>query len=247
MLTIFCFQRIIKERLIGLIRTSCQLPVVSCQFLRQLVTDNWQLVANSWRLILLNFFVVGFLSCDDLGRKEIVVATTIIIPKKEVLKDTLVLHANEGLIYYMKQPFSGYSVTYYPDGALAEKIAYWQGKKQGVYQKWYADGTLSFEANYEAGRKNGRSKTWWRDGGLRSESIHKMGMTHGNQRQWYQSGQLFKSMNIVNGKEEGLQQAWRENGKIYNNYEAKNGRIFGLKRASLCYELEAEIVQYAED
>ena len=34
-----------------------------------------------------------------------------------------------------------------------------------------------------------------------------------------------------------------QNGKIYNNYEAKNGRIFGLKRASLCFQLEDEIVQ----
>jgi antitoxin component YwqK of YwqJK toxin-antitoxin module len=50
-------------------------------------------------------------------------------------------------------------------------------------------------------------------------------------------------MAIVNGQEEGMQKAWRENGKIYNNYEAKNGRIFGLKRASLCFQLEDEIVQ----
>ncbi|MEM7512572.1 MAG: toxin-antitoxin system YwqK family antitoxin, partial [Bacteroidota bacterium] len=52
---------------------------------------------------------------------------------------------------------------------------------------------------------------------------------------------------LVGGKEEGLQQAWRENGKIYNNYEAKNGRIFGLKRANLSYELDNEIIQYAEE
>ncbi|MFK7983102.1 MAG: toxin-antitoxin system YwqK family antitoxin, partial [Saprospiraceae bacterium] len=153
--------------------------------------------ANIWRLTLLNLFAVVFLSCGDLGRKEIVANTTIDIPEKEILKDTLVLHVNEGLVYYLEHPFSGYSVDYYPNGVLVEKISYWQGKKQGTYQKWYADGTLSFEANYEGGRKNGLSKTWWRDGVLRSESTHEMGITNGNQRQWYQSGQLFKSINIV--------------------------------------------------
>ena len=74
-----------------------------------------------------------------------------------------------------------------------------------------------------------------------------MGRTNGPQKQWYKNGQLFKFLNIVDGREVGLQQAWRENGKIYNNYEAKSGRIFGLKRVNLCYELEEEMVQYADE
>ncbi|MFK7981436.1 MAG: toxin-antitoxin system YwqK family antitoxin, partial [Saprospiraceae bacterium] len=73
------------------------------------------------------------------------------------------------------------------------------------------------------------------------------GIGNGEQKEYYKSGAKFKLKHLINGKEEGIQQSWRENGKIYNNYEAKNGRIFGLKRASLCYELEEEIVQYAED
>ncbi len=236
--TIFYFQKIIKELRIGLIKTSCGLWVAS-------FTRSSQLVLCYWRLVLLNLLFIGFLSCGDLERKEMVAEMTILVPKKEILKDSLVLHANKGLFYHLGQPFSGYSIAYYPNGELVEKIGYWKGKKQGVYQKWYPDGTLSFEAHYEKGRKEGTSKTWWKTGVLRSESIHQMGVTHGNQKQWYKSGQLFKSINIVNGKEEGIQQAWRENGKIYNNYEAKNGRIFGLKRAGLCYELEEEVVQYS--
>ena len=238
--TIFYFQRIIKEPRIGLIKPSCGLRVTSC-------IRGSQLVANIWYLALLNLLVLGFLSCGNQEQKEIAVETVIPILDKEVVKDKLTLHANEGLVYHLAEPFSGYSTAYYSNGKMAEKIGYWKGKKQGVYQKWYPDGTLSFEAHYQKGRKDGISKTWWKTGALRSESIHQMGVTHGNQKQWYKSGQLFKSIHIVNGKEEGLQQAWRENGKIYNNYEAKNGRIFGLKRASLCYGLEEEVVQYSDD
>ncbi len=234
--TTFYFQKIIKERQIGLIKTSCQLPVICCQLFAPLKIGNGQLVILFFSLCLFS------ISCQGI---EIVEETIIQIPEKEVLKDSLVLHAYEGLFYHLTAPFSGYSMKYYPNGELAEKIGYWKGKKQGVYQKWYPDGTLSFEAHYQKGRKDGISKTWWKTGALRSESIHQMGVTHGNQKQWYKSGQLFKSIHIVNGKEEGLQQAWRENGKIYNNYEAKNGRIFGLKRASLCYGLEEEMVQYS--
>jgi len=210
--------------------------VVDCQLcVKQLTTDNRQ-------LLIFSSLCLVFFSCQNIAKD-----TAIQIPEKEVVKAQIILHPNEGLVYHLAQPFSGYSIKYYPNDTLAERIGYWQGKKQGTYQKWYADGVLSFEANYQKGRKQGISKTWWRNGVLRSASIHEMGVTNGTQRQWYQSGQLFKSMHIVDGKEEGLQQAWRENGKIYNNYEAKNGRIFGLKRANLCYGLEEEIVQYSVD
>lgn len=220
----------IKERLIKLIKMSYPLSLVRCRFFN--------------RQLKLVFFAFCLVFC---GCHHVVETATIHIPEQEIVKEKLVLHPNEGLVYFLKQPFSGYSIRYYSNGTLAERIGYWQGKKQGTYQKWYNDGILSFEANYNKGRKDGISKTWWRNGLLRSESIHAMGKTNGSQKQWYKNGQLFKSMNIVDGKEVGLQQAWRENGKIYNNYEAKNGRIFGLKRASLCYELEDEMVQYAED
>ena len=237
MLTTSYFQEIIKERLIRLIKRCCQLLVISYQSIyKWLITDYLQIP-----LILISFCVLLF-SCQNNARD-----TIIHIPEKEVLKEKLVLHPNKGLVFHLEQPFSGYATSYYPNAVMSERVGYWLGKKQGVYQKWFKDGRLSFEANYQEGKKHGTSKTWWRNGALRSASIHEMGITNGIQKQWYQNGQLFKLMRIVDGKEEGLQQSWRDNGKIYNNYEAKNGRIFGLKRANLCYELEDEIVQYARD
>jgi len=225
MLTIFCSQKIIKERLIELIKNNILSNFISGQLVK------WSLMTVSFCLIL------G--SC-----KKVVKQKNLPVPEKEILESALELRANEGLVYHHLQPFTGYSVAYYLNDTLAERIAYVTGKKQGLYQKWYPTGVLSYEANYLKGRKHGISKTWWKNGVLRSESKHVKGVTNGNQKQWYKSGQLFKSMNIVDGREEGIQQAWRENGKIYNNYEAKNGRIFGLKRANLCYELEEEVVQY---
>lgn len=164
-----------------------------------------------------------------------------------ISSDSIILKANQGLFYYQNKPFTGTSISYYPNGNPATKIQFLNGKKEGLYQKFYPNKGISFEANYKNGRQNGTIKTWWKDGILRSEANKKNGVVEGLQTQWYASGAKFKEMNYVNGKEEGLQKAWRENGKIYNNYEAKNGRIFGLKRASLCYELEDEIVQFEDE
>ncbi|WP_157496456.1 toxin-antitoxin system YwqK family antitoxin [Flavobacterium gelidilacus] len=164
----------------------------------------------------------------------------------EVKKDDLVVNPEKGLVYYKNEPFTGNSVQFYLNSVKAESIAYRNGIQNGLFQKWFDTGKISFEANYKNGLLDGKSYTWWKNNNKRSESNYANGISQGVQKQWYQSGAIFKEITLVNGKEEGLQKAYRENGKIYNNYEAKNGRIFGLKRASLCYELEEEVIQYKE-
>ena len=179
------------------------------------------------------FIIMIFVSCQK--------------PLIEVNEDLLKLDPQKGLVFYKDKPFTGTSIKYYSNGKKEIAIDYFLGKKQGIYKKWFDDGTLSFESHYAKGKKNGVTKTWWRNGNLRSELYSEHGASNGQQKQWYKSGAKFKVINLANGKEEGLQQSWRENGKIYNNYEAKDGKIFGLKRASLCYELDDEIIQYKTD
>ena len=120
MLTISYFQEIIKERLTQLIKGCCQLSVISYQSIyKRLITDYLQI-----SLILTSFFVLLF-SCQNKAED-----TKIDIPEKEVLKEKLVLHPNKGLVFHLEQPFSGYATSYYTNEVMAERIGYWQGKKQ---------------------------------------------------------------------------------------------------------------------
>lgn len=165
----------------------------------------------------------------------------------EVLKDSLRLIPEKGLVFYKDEPFSGISIEYYPDDlSLAERMPYHEGIKHGHTQKWFEDGLLSYEAYYDKGQLIDSSRTWWKNGNIRSQSFYIDGEIHGTQRQWYISGALFKELNYNMGVEEGMQKAWRENGKIYNNFETKNGRIFGLKRANLCFSLDNEEIKTKE-
>ncbi len=157
--------------------------------------------------------------------------------------ELLTTNAKDQLVYHDKELFTGTAVVFYPNQLAAETTEYIDGKKNGAYKLYFADGKLSFESNYKNDLQDGTGKSWWKDGKLRSESHYKNGVVEGTQKQWYRSGRIFKELNIKEGKEVGMQKAWRENGKIYNNYEAKDGRIFGLKRATLCYDLEEEIIQ----
>ena len=159
-------------------------------------------------------------------------------------QDSLNLIPEVGLVYYLGKPFTGTGVSYLEGTKKATQIDYLKGKKHGFYRKWFDNGVLSFESEYLDGKKHGYTKTWWANSNMRSEANFEKGIANGVQKEWYKSGMKFKVRNLVDGKEKGLQKSWRENGTLYNNYEAKNGRIFGMKRATLCYDLDDEKVQY---
>lgn len=146
-------------------------------------------------------------------------------------------------------PFSGFAVTYYPDGSLKEKFGILEGKKQNEAMQWYPDGHFQNVTTYHKGKMHGEKKTWSAD------SVHVLiahfnfhtGKAHGEQTKWYPTGELFKKLNLNKGREEGIQQAFRKNGTLFANYEARDGRIFGLKKAALCYGLEDEQMNSKED
>ena len=162
---------------------------------------------------------------------------------EEVNNQLLLLKPNLGLVFYNGKPFTGISIKTIHEIKI-EEIHYLAGIKHGSFKKWFSDGSISYKTKYVAGKKEGKAISWWRNGTIRSEEFFKNGLARGVQKQWYKTGEKFKEITISEGKEEGLQKAWRKNGKLFINYEAKNGRIFGLKRASLCYDLQNEKVQY---
>lgn len=172
--------------------------------------------------------------------------TSMEIPNKTIDKSSVDYKNKISLWTLNDQPYSGYIVSYHPDGILKEKTGVLNGRRQNLSSQWYPDGHLKQVVNYHRGKLHGEKKRWTSDADhiLVAELNFVNGRAHGEQTQWYVTGELYKKLNLNMGKEEGLQQAFRENGEVYANYEARNGRIFGLKKAALCYGLENENLKY---
>ena len=174
------------------------------------------------------------------------IETVLEIPNTIVI-DTLLHYNNKTSRWTLdSQLYSGYAVSYYQDSILKEKTGILNGKKQNQTTRWYPDRHLKQVANYYKGKLHGEKKKWSSDANhtLISQLNYHLGKAHGEQKLWYPSGQLFKKLNLSMGKEEGIQQGFRKNGNLFANYEAKEGRIFGLKKATLCFGLEDENIQY---
>jgi antitoxin component YwqK of YwqJK toxin-antitoxin module len=196
-------------------------------------------------LLLLIFLNLS--ACAKTAKKTIEVSEQQIVYKEitalEVPKNAIELSPEKGMWYYQGIPFNGYAVTYYANEKIAERIGYFNGKKEGVAKKWFKNGVPQKISHYRENRLHGVETIWWSTGALAAKFTYNHGFKDGTQQRWYTNGQLSRKTNYTKGKEEGIQQAWLENGKIYVNYEAKNGRSFGLRKAKLCFALENEIVQ----
>ncbi|MBP0903319.1 toxin-antitoxin system YwqK family antitoxin [Mariniflexile gromovii] len=167
---------------------------------------------------------------------------SVIIDTTVVAKSQLVLNQIEGTWYYKSKPFNGYSLKFYNNGVLQEKLGFLNGKRQGIAKRWSELGVLRVQCYYNQNNLVGIYKSFWENGELSEESTYENGVKQGVEKQWYDNGQLSKLRHLVDGNEVGMQQAWLKNGTLYVNYEAKNGRVFGLLRSNLCYQLENEKV-----
>jgi len=165
----------------------------------------------------------------------------------QLTEESLLIYHNNGAVWTLEgKLYSGYIVSYYPNGSLQEKFGVLNGKKQNEAKGWYPNGELKFIANYYDGKLHGEKKSWAADSShnLVSHLNYHLGKAHGLQQRWYPTGEIFKILHFSLGKEEGLQQAFRKNGDLFANYEARAGRVFGLKRSNLCFGLDNEAVIY---
>ena len=110
--------------------------------------------------------------------------------------DELVLKPMEGKWYYNSRPFSGIAVKKYSDGALLSRIAYVDGKKQGLALWWFDTGDSQKRANFKANRLHGQVITWWPNGLKSSESNYESGVLNGVQKRWHSNGQLARKTQL---------------------------------------------------
>ncbi len=190
-------------------------------------------------LFFIPFVFFLFTNCNI---KEAKTTAAVVVNDVEVLKKELVLNQIEGKWYYKNEPFSGYSLTFYPNDTSAERLGFINSKREGVARQWSEKGVLRVESYYKENRLDSVYKTWWDNGVLSAKSNYVEGVKQGVEEEWYSTGQLAKQRQLNDGQEQGLQKAWLQNGTLYVNYEAKNGRIFGMRKANSCYKLENEVV-----
>jgi len=83
--------------------------------------------------------------------------------EKEVFHSCLT-ESDDGLMMYESVPFSGVSVSHYPDGQLESKNSYSNGKQDGIHEWYDNNGQLRSKTSYSNGKLDGIHEWYHRDG-----------------------------------------------------------------------------------
>ncbi|MFT5213906.1 MAG: antitoxin component YwqK of YwqJK toxin-antitoxin module, partial [Patiriisocius sp.] len=125
-----------------------------------------------------------------------------------VEKSQLTLIPEKGRWFYKDRPFNGFAVVYHPNKKTAEKVGYFNGRKEGEAFKYFENGNIQKKSFYKENKLDRKKVVFWGNGNLASESNYNNGAKSGLQLTWFENGQLAKRKNLKEGKENGLQQAW---------------------------------------
>ena len=136
--------------------------------------------------------IVGVLllfSCKKEGNTQIAISSKS-ISSLEVNKNELSLNSTTGVWFYHKKPFNGYSLKYYSNALVSERIGFFNGKREGVAKKWFSNGFLKKEYFYVDNTIDGVSKSFWPNGELAKRVVYVGGIKEGVEMSWHQKGKI---------------------------------------------------------
>jgi antitoxin component YwqK of YwqJK toxin-antitoxin module len=177
---------------------------------------------NKVIILLLPAIICGFLfSCTS-------------APALPVNSNNPLLQLQGGILCYEGKPFTGTAYRLYPDGSIARKTQYADGREDGIMQGWYPGKVLQENRLFADGKKVGIHKGWWPNGKAKFEYMFTNDEHNGTAKEWFSDGKLFRVFHYNMGHEDGLQQMWWPDGTIRANYVVKDGQQYGLIGRKLC-------------
>jgi antitoxin component YwqK of YwqJK toxin-antitoxin module len=82
-------------------------------------------------------------------------------------------------------------ITYHPNGRIKSKVAYSNGKPEGIYTEWYPDGEVESTIEYHNGQRNGVTTEYFKNGNKSMEMIYiNNTVVHKSEKTWYENGVL---------------------------------------------------------
>ncbi|MEQ6118678.1 toxin-antitoxin system YwqK family antitoxin [Reichenbachiella sp. MALMAid0571] len=194
-------------------------------------------------LILNCVAIAALASCDLASGKEIATKNyNIEIPLIEISENDSLLTINRNGIFLKEGiPYSGYLVSYSPDGNLESRKGYLNGRLEGNWTTYFSNGKVETIRSYRNGEKHGNHYGFYENGQMKFSYHFENGFSQGTHKTWYANGQLSTEMNYKDGYELGAQKVWRPDGKLRSNYVVReNGRRYGMLGLKRCAKIDSE-------
>lgn len=101
--------------------------------------------------------------------------------------------------YFSKNLRNGFSLKFYSDSTVAEKIRYVMGKKEGEWLQYYQGGKLFLKSNYSGGLLNGKFEVWFENGNNQISGTYKNNLRDGKWSIFNEDGSLKYEISYTDG------------------------------------------------
>ena len=149
---------------------------------------------------------------------------------KEVPSNQLV--ERNSIVYEVNSqtPFSGSSISYYPNGQKELKKNFKDGELHGRYEALYESGQAQLKSNYKDGKMHGFHQTFHENGQLNYEGTLKNGKVDGPLKNFHDNGELEAEVNYKEGLIlDGSYETFDASGYISLRTNYKDGKKYGLE------------------
>lgn len=117
---------------------------------------------------------------------------------------------------------------HHPNGELAKKVTYVQGRPNGKIEVFGEEGKLVARREYKNGLRVGQWDTYSADGEQKIREDHyRDGKANGVFKVWYSSGQLRREVTFAKGKQDGVAREWSQSGEKRAEINYKDGLKHG--------------------
>lgn len=100
---------------------------------------------------------------------------------------------------YRASQRNGLSVKYFTNGAVAEKLSWVNGKKEGEWYQYFPDGKMFIRSFYKNNMLNGRFEVWFENGNVQFSGAYKNNRREGTWIICDENGRQLYRMEYVNG------------------------------------------------
>lgn len=131
----------------------------------------------------------------------------------------------DDLIYAQGEtnPYDGWVVDHYEEGALRSRALYRGGALNGLSEGWFASGALEIRETFADGVSQGEKTRYYENGRTRSQGMVVDGEYDGLYQQWNEEGVLTESVALTNGVPHGVSKAWHTNGNLKSVVRMESG------------------------
>lgn len=169
--------------------------------------------------------VLGLGTVVLIHRQRRPAATPIAVPLPEVALSELTRHDGFLCRGDASEPFTGFVIETYPDGARKSRSAVSNGLLHGLSEGWHTNRILQIQERFVAGVSEGLRIKWYPDGTRRAEAPMVEGKIHGIFRRWNPAGSLAEEVTMENGQIEGLSVSYYPSGALKARVLLAQGKV----------------------